>query len=115
MNYWTSILLLLRIIIIIIVVNLMAPHPKENLSQESLEGKFHSVWLLKKGNSCTSVFPNTWAWEQQEQRKMTKKWIQKQKRVKRERTKSGYERSPDGLDKAWAYHPPRVATPQSSG
>ena len=51
----------------------MAPHPKESLSQESLEGKFHSVWLLKKCNSCTSVFPNTWAWEQQERRKMKDK------------------------------------------
>ena len=29
------------------------------------ESKFHSVWLQKMGNSRTSVFPNTCAWEQQ--------------------------------------------------
>ena len=28
--------------------------------------KYHSVWLLETGNSCTSVFPNTHAWKQQE-------------------------------------------------
>ena len=28
--------------------------------------KYHSVWLLEIRNSCTSVFPNTCAFEQQE-------------------------------------------------
>ena len=30
------------------------------------KSKFHSVWLKKKRNSCTSVLPNTCAWEQQD-------------------------------------------------
>ena len=30
------------------------------------KGRYHSVWLLETGNSCTSVFPNSHAWEQQE-------------------------------------------------
>ena len=34
--------------------------PKREMS------KYHSVWLWETGNSCTSIFPNTHAWEQQE-------------------------------------------------
>ena len=30
---------------------------------------YHSVWLQEMWNSCTSVFPNTRAWEQQERNK----------------------------------------------
>ena len=33
------------------------------------KSKFHSVWLYKKINSCTSVLPNTCAWEQQDRNK----------------------------------------------
>ena len=36
------------------------------------KGTYHSVWLQDMGNSCTSVFPNTRAWEEQERNKTKK-------------------------------------------
>ena len=39
---------------------------------KSEKRKYHSVWLQETGNSCTSVFPNTHAWEQQEWNKIMK-------------------------------------------
>ena len=32
-----------------------------SLLSQSKDNKFHSVLLLKMWNSCTSIFPNTWA------------------------------------------------------
>ena len=29
----------------------------------TISPELHSVWLWKMSNSCTSVVPNTWAWE----------------------------------------------------
>ena len=57
------------------------------------KSKYHSVWLEEMRNSCTSVFPNTWAWEQQEWNKIQKQmkkvgreaWVIKE--VKRARKK----------------------------
>ena len=51
------------------------------------------------GNACTSVFPNTQAWEQQERNK-TKRQTEMVRRegVSMERSKAGTKkRSPDGL------------------
>ena len=36
----------------------------------SEKSKYHSVWLYEIGHSCTSVFLNTRAWEQQEWNKI---------------------------------------------
>ena len=57
----------------------------------------HSVWLKEMGNSCTSVFPNTRAWEQQEWNKIEKQ-TKTVRRVSLERSKAGRKKtSPDGL------------------
>ena len=37
-----------------------------SLPSQSEKRRYHSVWLWEMGNSSTSVFPNTHAWEQQE-------------------------------------------------
>ena len=57
------------------------------------------VWLKDMGNSCTSVFPNTHAWEQQERNK-TKETDEdgKKRGVSMERSKAGTNKEvPNGL------------------
>ena len=57
--------------------------------------KFHSVWLQKKRNSCTSVLQNTCGWEQQDKNKTIKdKWEEgKKKGINVERSTVGTEKS----------------------
>ena len=43
-----------------------AGHVFYSLAKEREMRKYHLVWLQETGNSCTSVFPNTRAWKQQE-------------------------------------------------
>ena len=57
--------------------------------------KYHSVWLEETGNSCTSVFPNTHAWEQQECK--TDEDTQKRGMSMEKSTAGTNKRSPDGL------------------
>ena len=50
------------------------------------------------GNSCTSVFPNTRAWEQQERNKIKKQAKEVRREESMEKSKAGAKkRSPDGL------------------
>ena len=39
------------------------------------ETEFHTVWRYKMCNSCTSVVPNTSAWQKQERIKTTKEMM----------------------------------------
>ena len=50
------------------------------------------------GNSCTSVFPNTCAWEQQERSKTMRQTKTQKRGVSMEKSTAGTnKRSPDGL------------------
>ena len=68
--------------------------------------KHHSVWHDMTWNTCTSVFPNTRIWRQQEQNSKTDE-EGKKKRVNIEISTAGTKKiSPDGLIIARAYRPP---------
>ena len=61
----------------------------------SENSKYHSVWLQEIGNSCTSVFPNTRAWEQQERNRRRMQEVRREYRKKQSRDEK--KRSPYGL------------------
>ena len=65
-------------------------------------------------NSCTSVFPNTCAWEQQELNKAERE-DDKKRCVRMERSKAGTKKSsPKGLNYSSGLSSPGVATPGNS-
>ena len=54
------------------------------------KNKYHSVWLYKMRNLCTSVLPNTYAWEQQDGSKT---------KIHRKKVRINVERSTVGTKK----------------
>ena len=83
----------------------------------SEECKFHSVWLLKRWNSCTSIFSNTSTWLQHDWNKTQKqrKNVRRVERIRKEEQWSGKKRCNDCLTLARANRPPEVDTPRRSG
>ena len=61
--------------------------------------RYHSVWIQETGNSCTSVFPNPCAWEQQERNNTMKQTkTHRREALSMEKSTAGTnKRSPDGL------------------